>query len=229
MAILPCGLSEIGILIPTYRRADALRALVDNIHDATILTHTIYLVAEEHDAATVAMFGCLPAVALKGRFGSFARALNWVYRATNEPLVMVANDDLYFHDGWDEKAVARLNDAHHVVGLNDGSGDCNCFHLIRRSFVRKHSCVYDRPDMLVHEYEHLCPDTELTMYAQLRGVWVSAPDAVVEHMHWRHGKASVDHPNYAHGLATNRKDLETYARRQAKWDPQGVTPMAVAY
>jgi len=60
-----------------------------------------------------------------------------------------------------------------------------------------------------------------------RGVWADAPDAVVEHVHWRFRKADRDHPNYQKAIATNAQDMQTYAERRAQWDPEGETPMAV--
>jgi hypothetical protein len=219
--------SEIAVLIPTLGRADALASLVENIHSATHSSHRIYLVIEDDDAASIGAAQKLDAIRVLGRFGSCARAVNEGYRVSTEPYFAVGNDDCNFQDGWDVKALAHFNDTVQIVGLNDGSGDCKCFSIARRSYIRKHSGVYDKPDTPYHEYTSQCVDTEFAHYAMVRGVWADAHDAVLEHVHWRFGKADASHPNYVKARESNAADLETYARRRPHWDPDGITPMAV--
>lgn len=217
----------IAIIIPTYLRADRLQALVDNIHAATVSVHQVYLILEDADDASVQVAAGLDAISIVGEYGSFAVAANAGYQLTCEPLVMFGNDDIRLHDGWDEAATAKLSDSIHVVGLNDGSSDCNCFHLMRRSFIKEHSGVFDKPNTVYHEYASQCPDTELTHYAMLRGAWAPAQDAVCEHVHWRFGKADRDHPNYVKAAATNGDDLRVYNERREQWDPDHQTPDCV--
>jgi hypothetical protein len=110
--------------------------------------------------------------------------------------------------------------------MNDGYGDCKCFPMVRRAFIEAHSGVYDEPNAIFHAYKSHGPDTELAFYAILRGVWAPAFDAVVEHVHWLHGHADPDHPNYLKARETITEDLAEYNRRWPLWDPGRVMPPA---
>lgn len=218
-------MSEIAVICPTLGRPDKLAALVENVHATTDSEHRIYLVMETSDQDSIRAAESLNTIDVLGTFGSCAKAVNGGYRASDEPYFAVINDDCVLHEGWDTAALAHDTP---IVGLNDGSGDCKCFTLALRSYIEEHSGVYDRPNTVYHEgYVSQCVDTEFAFYAQLRGVWADAPDAICEHVHWRFGKADPNHPNYVKARETNDRDLEEYARRRAEWDPQGTTPMAV--
>lgn len=217
-------MTTIAVLIPTVNRADRLPSLVENIHQATSVDHRVYLIIETDDRDTVKTAANLDATVVAGRHEGFATAANTGYLASSEPFIAVGNDDVRFHEGWDRNALARMSRTVHIVGINDSSGDCKCFQLIRRAYIKEHSGVYDRPNRLYHEYQSQCPDTELAHYAQLRGVWADAEDAIIEHLHWRLGKASPDDPNYQKARATNQADLELYNQRREQWDPDHLTP-----
>lgn len=218
----------IAIICPTLGRPEKLEALVENVHAATSSPHTIYLVMETSDRASIAASEGLDTIDVLGSFGSCAKAVNGGYAASEEPFFAVINDDCKLHPGWDTNALARMSEETHIVGLNDGSGDCKCFTLARRSYIEAHSGVYDHPNAVYHDgYVSQCVDTEFAFYAQLRGVWADAPDALCEHIHWRFGKADPNHPNYVKARETNQRDIAEYARRKSEWDPRDVTPMAV--
>lgn len=216
----------IAVIVPTFRRADMLAALVANIHDTAQTEHWIYLVMEETDKATVEVAQTLGAISVIGSFGSCSKAVNAGYRASDEPFVAIVNDDCVFHPGWDIAALSYFSEWIHVVGMNDGYGDCKCFPMVRRSFIEEHSGVFDKPNTIFHTYQSQGPDTEFAFYAMLRGVWSDAPDAVVEHRNWRVG-ADPDHPNYLKARDTISADLDEYNRRWPLWDPHRVMPPAV--
>lgn len=221
-------MSEIAVICPTLGRPEKLASLVANIQAATQAPHSIYLVMESSDKESIWAAENLPTIDVIGKFGSCAIAVNAGYRASEEPYFAVVNDDCKLHPGWDVAALGRMSESTHIVGLNDGSGDCKCFTLARRSYIEEHSGVFDRANTVYHEgYVSQCVDTEFAFYAQLRGVWADAPDALCEHVHWRFGKADPNHPNYEKARSTNAEDLERYAERRCEWDPKGLTPMAV--
>jgi len=217
----------IAVVVPTVHRADMLAALVTNIHEATTVVHSIYLVMEYDDTDSIDAAKGLQTVDVLGKFGSCSVAVNAGYRASTEPFVAIVNDDCVFHPGWDVAALRYFNDAVHIVGMNDGFGDCKCFPMVRRSFIEEHSGVYDKPNTIFHTYKSQGPDTEFAFYAMLRGVWADAPDAVVEHVNWRTGRADPNHPNYLKARDTINDDLAEYNRRWPHWDPGRVMPPAV--
>jgi glycosyltransferase involved in cell wall biosynthesis len=217
----------LAIIVPTLNRADMLAPLVANIHDVTEASHTIYLVMESDDTESIEAAKSLDTIDVLGHFGSCSTAVNAGYWASTEPFVAVVNDDCIFHSGWDLAALKYFNGQVHIVGMNDGLGDCKCFPMIRRAFIEEHSGVYDRPNAVFHEYRSQGPDTEFAFYAMLRGVWADAPDAIVEHRNWRNGAADPDHPNYVKARETINDDLAEYNRRWPHWDPGRVMPPAV--
>lgn len=216
----------IAVLIPTINRADMLAQLAANIFDATDGQVRIYLIMEHDDRASIKAAESLDTTDIVGEFGSCSAAMNAGYWASTEPFVLIANDDCVFHPGWDTAALRYFNDHIHIVGVNDGVGDCKCFSVVRRAFIEEHSGVYDKPNTLFHTYKSQGPDTEFTFYAMLRGVWAAAPDAVVEHVNWRTGRADPDHPNYLKARDTIAEDLAEYNRRWPYWDPRLVMPPA---
>lgn len=218
---------SVAVIVPTLGRPDKLAPLVENIAEATDSPHRIYFVMEAHDRDSIDVAAGLDSIDVIGDFGSCAAAVNAGYQACDEEFFAVANDDCRFHAGWDTAALAHMSESTHIVGLNDGSGDCKCFSIARRSYIAEHSGVFDKPDTVYHPYQSQCCDTEFAFYAQLRGVWADAHDAVCEHVHWRFGKADRNHPNYLKAQETNAADLAEYNRRRELWDPKHVTPACV--
>jgi hypothetical protein len=210
----------IAIVIPTMDRADVLPDLVANIHAATETPHRIYLVMEVGDRESADAAAKLDTVDVFGEFGSCSVAINGGYWASDEPFVAVANDDCVFHPGWDTTALGYFSDTVHIVGLNDGSGDCKCFPLVRRSYIEQHSGVFDKPNTIFHTYKSQGPDTEFAFYAILRGVWAPAFDAIVEHRR-------MDPALHFKARDTINEDLDEYNRRWPQWDPERRMPPAV--
>lgn len=213
----PGAMSDLAVIVPTVNRANLLGPLVRNIHATTALTHRVYLVMENRDTESIVAARDTDALRVVGVFGSNAAAVNAGYRASTEPYLALVNDDCRFLPGWDLAAHKYLSDTTHIVGINQGDGRCTSFSMVRRAYIREHSGVFDQPDTLYHEYLSQFPDTEFAEYAQHRGVWADARDAVIEHQHWVFGKADAGHVNYAKARDTFAIDQETYQRRRQQW------------
>jgi hypothetical protein len=210
----------IAVIVPTLDRADRLAALVANIREVTTAEHRIYLVMERDDRASIAAAASLETIDVIGEFGCCSAAINAGYWASDESFVAIANDDCVFHLGWDT-ALHLFREGVHVVGLNDGGGDCKCFSLVRRSFIEQHSGVYDKPNTLFHTYRSQGPDTEFAFYAMLRGVWTAAPECVIEHRR-------IDPEMHFKARDSINEDLAEYNRRWPEWDPDRRMPPAQA-
>jgi len=144
----------LDIIIPTLGRPDKLAPLLENIRAATRSKFCVYFVIEGDDFETAGAVGALVSKDCKaevGTFGSCAAAVNGGYRASHGEFFAVVNDDCKFEDGWDEAALEYFSDEVHIVGLNDGSGDCKCFQMFRRSYIEEHSGVFDKPNTVYHE------------------------------------------------------------------------------
>jgi hypothetical protein len=129
--------SEIAIIIPTVNRSGLLRPLLDNIHEATETPHQVYFVVESSDEPTLRETAELksPHVSIIGAYGSYTRAANAGVRATKEPLILVANDDVVFHFGWDRAALERMQEPVLVVGIDQGNGRFDCFFLVDSRYI----------------------------------------------------------------------------------------------
>lgn len=216
----------IAVLVPTVNRADVLEGVLANIAEATTVPHRAYVIAEYSDKDTVKVLRRLKGEHLSvfGDFGSAAKAMNAGYWASDEDFVFTSNDDVRLHEGWAEAALDVMGDDTHIVGTNDGNGRMTCFALARRSFIEQHSGVFDRRNVLWHEYISQYPDTELADFAKHRGVWGEAPDSVTEHLHWEFGKADRNHPNYRKAADTVGRDHGTYTERRRLWETASVSP-----
>jgi hypothetical protein len=186
----------IALLIPTYNRVDRLEAVVENAATNTP-DATVYLVMEPDEAADFP-----PAVTLTRPegFGTYAKAINHAYRATDEPYIFCGADDLDFRPGWAEAALAEMKGEVRVVGTNDLghpavlAGDHATHYLIDRRYLDEVGGVYDQgPGSVLAEcYDHNWTDTEFIQTARHRGVYTACLDSIVEHKHPAWGKASMD-------------------------------------
>lgn len=183
----------VAILIPTYRRVDRLPEVVANAQHPD--AH-VYLLMEPDEATDVE--GAITLTRDEG-FGTYAAAINYGYRHTDAPLIFAAADDLNFHDGWLEAAVAHVKD-YAVIGTNDlGNpdvleGNHATHYLVARNYLDDVGGVYDEGpgSFLFCGYDHNWTDTEFIETAKHRGVWTPCLESVVEHQHPAWGKAATD-------------------------------------
>lgn len=154
--------------------------------------------------------------------GDYARKINAAYKATPEPLLFIAADDIRFHKGWDVAARAELSDAVHVVGTNDlGNprtidGSHSTHTLVTRTYVDTHGTI-DEDGKVLHEgYPHEFVDDEFVATAKYRNAYAGATDSVVEHLHHRWGKRPKDHLG-AGGVMRVARGRSHYNARKHLW------------
>jgi hypothetical protein len=213
---------SIAVLVPTLKRPDKLQPLLDNIHENTVVPHTVWFIAEGDDQPTLDALDALTGEHEQaiGKFGSCAKAMNAGYHVSDEPYVFTANDDLMFCEGWDYEALNALTErGKHVCGTNDSHGRMTCFTLVERSYIKRHSGVFDQWNTLYHPgYQSQYVDTEFADYAKARGVWTEAPDSCTRHLHHDFGDADPNHPNYIKARETLAADHATFEHRRPQWE-----------
>lgn len=191
---------DLVILVPMLGRPHRVAPLLESI-DATVPGARVLFLLSPHDhnvrRAVEAAGRELLAVPHAER-GDYARKINTGYRATAEPLIFTGADDLRFHPGWYEAAVAKLTPGVGVVGTNDlGSprviaGEHATHLLVAREYADKFGTI-DQPGAIFHEgYWHEWVDDELVATAKYRGAWAMATDSHVEHLHPCWGKGKPD-------------------------------------
>lgn len=215
---------DLAILVPMLGRAHRVHPLVESIR-ATCKAHVLFLLTpgdvEVQNAVDAA--GCERLEVRKLPHGDYARKINAGYRATDEPLLFLGADDLHFHPGWYEAAVAQLAPGVGVVGTNDlGSprvmaGEHATHSLVTREYADEHGTI-DGPGEILHEgYPHEWVDDELIGTAKNRGAWAMALDSHVEHLHpnW-HPEVPLD-ALYAQQRKRMRAGAALYQVRRRRW------------
>lgn len=210
---------SVAILVPVLNRPQNVKPLLDSIRASTPQPHRVLFICDPGDIAEQ------DAIAREGGWmispgGTYAQKINAGCKATDEPLVMFAADDLRFHPGWLTAALAAMTGGVQVVGLND---------LIDRPLRPEHAthflvtraaaslpCIDGGRGPLCEGYGHWRTDDELIATATKRGMYAYEAAAVVEHFHPMTG-AAPDDATYRKGRATARRDGRLFLRRAHLW------------
>jgi hypothetical protein len=217
--------SDLVIVVPMLGRAHRVVPLLESI-DSTVPQARVLFALSPHDREV------RRAVTTVGRqhitvpfqpCGDYARKINTGFRHTHEPLIFLAADDLLFHPGWFEAALAQLKPGVGVVGTNDlGSprvvaGEHSTHSLVARDYINEYGGTADQPGEVLHEgYIHEWCDDELVGVAQARNAWAFAAGSHVEHLHPCWGKASTD-PLYRQQQARMRRSRGLFKQRSRMW------------
>ncbi len=224
----------IAILVPVLDRPARAAPLVDSINaSSTLVDEVVFLVTpgdvEQHFAAsrTHARVEVVP-FDLAG--GDYARKINYGVTITKSPWVLQASDDLLFHPGWDEQALA-LDTGEHVgvIGTNDlgnpmvKSGRHATHSLIRRAYIEQGTI--DEPGKALHEgYWHCWVDNELIETAKSRRAYYAARKSHVEHLHpiWpvkghSRERKGTDDATYQRGQERYATDFKLFQKRRPLW------------
>lgn len=215
---------DLVILVPMLGRAHRVAPLLESI-DATCKARVLFLVTPGdtavHEAVDRAGRERLEVAKLPR--GDYARKINAGYRATTEPLLFLAACDLRFHPGWYEAAIAKLTRGIGVVGTNDlGSprviaGTHSTHSLVVREYADRYGTIDGPGEILYEGYPHEYVDDELVGTAKSRGMWATAVDSHVEHLHpnW-HADVPMD-AIYAGQRKRMRAGAALYQVRRRRW------------
>ncbi len=212
-------MSELAIIIPTYKRPHAIRRAFDNAHDNTSTPHKIYFVIEPEEWASYNVIKENNLNLIISKYpGNHTGAANTAYEETKEPFFMIANDDFNFHPGWDVKAMEKMTEGVGVVGVNDGNDRYTPITLVRRAYIQEFSGSPDTVNTLYYPgYNHNYVDTEFSEVAKKRGMFAECPESIVEHMHYTFNKSPMDN-TYEKSRATSNVDQITYESRRHLWE-----------
>jgi hypothetical protein len=216
-------MNEIAILVPVLGRPDHAQPLADSLKASDADARLVFLCSSLDPAQQDACWQtgettfCMTWPA---GHGDWARKINWAYRHTAEPYLLLGADDIRFHPGWDRAVleVARETGAG-VIGTNDlgnrtvMAGKHSTHPLVWREYADCYGTI-DGPGQVVSEaYAHNWVDNELVATAQARGCWAFARDAKVEHLHvfWH---KSEDDETYRRGRLHYHADHRLFLQRQ---------------
>lgn len=216
----------VAVLVPVLRRPHRVVPLLESIEAATPELHRVLFLASPGDDseqdAVRASGADLVVIDEPPGAGDYARKINAGIRATVEPVLLMAADDLCFHPGWLTAALRRITGTVGVVGTNDlhnrrvTRGSHATHLLFTRRYVEQHGTI-DEPGKLLHEgYHHNFVDDEAVQTAKHRAAWAFAVDSHVEHLHPNYGGAPRDEV-YDLAQAQFERDRRYYQRRCALW------------
>lgn len=216
-------------LVPVLHRPWRIDPVLRSFEAGTPGPHRLLFIVSESDRAVQAAVqeaGGQALVVEDWRHGDYPRKIQAGFDATTEPLIFTGADDLAFHPGWLDHAVAKLRAGVGVVGTNDQCnkrvmrGEHATHLLITRAYVTEHGTIDQRGQVMHTGYWHECCDDELVQTAMARGAWAFAADSIVEHLHPDVGKAPVD-AMYAAQAVRLRQGRALLNQRRPLWEGPG--------
>lgn len=161
----------------------------------------------------------------EGCKADWARKHNLVYSEMSEEWLLLGSDDIVFHPGWFDACLeAAAPTSACVVGTNDlgnprvKAGRHSTHPLVNRGYLACGGVIDDPTRILPEVYGHWFVDDEFVQTAQMRGCYVHAHGALVEHLHPIWGKAKNDR-TYELGQETVRADRALFNQRRHLWAP----------
>jgi glycosyltransferase involved in cell wall biosynthesis len=211
------------IIVPVLGRPHRVAPLMASIEKATPEPHRTLFVASETDKAEIRALAAAGAdyFTVPARHGTWAKKINAGYRASTEPYIFTAADDLLFHPEWLERAGhddRRHRRRRHERPLQPADHARRPRHAQPgvSAYVEQFGTI-DEPGKVLHEgYPHDYADDELVATAKARGAYAHALDSIVEHLHpW--AKKAPDDATYRLGRRNRARGRQLFRRRQRLW------------
>lgn len=221
----------IAVLIPALGRPQRVAPLVASLKACSLVIpcRPYFLCSPGDDAqieAVRAAKAYLSIMEWEAGQGDYARKMNWGVAVSDEPFMLFGADDVHFHPGWAERAVATWYETGAcVIGTNDlgnsrtVTGDHSTHTLVHRDYLK---CgTVDEAGKLLHEgYWHNFVDDEFLGTARARETYAHAKDAVIEHLHPNWRKGDGQDATYRRGMEHWNDDSAYYKRRKQLWEAQ---------
>lgn len=211
----------IDILVPVLSRPQNAQPVAESVR-ATCEARIIFLCSPEDEDEIAACLRTGEEVIVMDTpagSGDFARKINRGFREGESEFVFQGADDIRFHPGWLEHALAVAAKGLGVIGTNDlgnplvKRGGHSTHSLIRRSYINHFGGTLDGSGLVFSEaYDHQWCDTEFVLTARKRRQWGFSKLSIVEHLHPHWGKAPMD-ATYEKSLRATTEDGILYRQR----------------
>lgn len=137
----------------------------------------------------------------------------------NGDFLKVGEDDLWYHPNWLSLTMDVIDKLPDRKGYVKIRSDANTYWAERAIGSRQfHHEIFGGVLNIPH-YVSQYDDRERTDRAIKAGLFFHAPQAYIEHKHWKYGKGEHDDTYERGGLYHYEKDKETYLARKAKGFP----------
>lgn len=221
------GVSYCAVLIPVLNRPERVEIVTESLSRSLgMFDARPFFIANRNDHGEIAALHDAQVAHLivpwdRGP-GDYARKINQAVKHTDEPWLFLGADDLDFHHGWLDEALAVAEiESVRVVGTRDlgnlavMQGRHSTHSLVARSYVEEMGTI-DMPGMALAEvYDHQYVDNEFVETAQHRGEFAMS-EAVVEHLH-PHWQKAPDDDTYRLAVKHTRRDQQTFRFRRRRW------------
>lgn len=210
----------VAILVPVLARPQNVKPFLRAVEATTPQPWRILWITDPDDEAEHAAIREMGGEIL-AMTGNYASKINAGVRATDEPLIFLAADDLRPQPGWLGSAILPIIDSvAEVVGVNDliprPHRPRHATHFLMTREYALQPCLDGSRGPLYEGYHAWRVDDELIATATKRGVYAYAEDARILHLHPMVGTAPDDE-TYRKGRATARLDGKRFARRRHLW------------
>jgi hypothetical protein len=216
-------MNEIAVIVPAMRRPQNVAPLMRSLEASTDRA-TAYFVCDHGDTDQIKAVLDTDAQFVINWSSSttFATKCNLGYRETEEPWLLFVGDDVHFHPGWVEAALAA-GEYGAFVSTNDMgnprvmAGRHATHPMVARWWLDQHGATWDGPGAVCHQgYRHWYVDNEWTAVALNAGQFVYAEDAKIEHMHPVWDKGDSDEI-YTLGQASAHADSRLFRERLGRY------------
>ena len=212
-------LPVVAILVPVLNRPHRVEPFLRDLRENTPEPHRVIFGVSEGDEETIRVLDQSGAeyLTVPESEGTYARKINALYNATDEPYVFLAADDYRFTPGWLTQAHRAMRDVEGVIAPDDLCNNLGTCCLVSRKYVEEQGGTADSLGAVFHDsYRHNFCDMELFETAKARGKYRWCGDSIVEHLHPVLGKSERD-STYALGDSTYALDEALYVSRQHLW------------
>lgn len=213
---------RLAVLVPVLRRPHRVAPLLDAIETTTPGARVLFLADAADRPELDAIAAALPRAGLRvdvdRQGGNYAAKINRGVRATDEPYVFSAADDLEPQAGWLEAAIAAIEGRVQVVGVNDliERDRRHATHFLFARAYAEQPTIDGRRGPFFEGYNHWWTDNELIATARHRRAYGYAADAYVLHLHPMADRAADD-STYRRGRARSQRDRQIFERRRHLW------------
>jgi glycosyltransferase involved in cell wall biosynthesis len=222
--------TAVAVIVPVLNRPQNVAPLVESWRAAKNEADTflLFVVSDRDDAELQAIYAAgMASVEVPwpiGTRGDYARKINYGLWSTSSEFVLCAADDLRFHDGWADAAVAVLEETGTgFCGTNDQANPMvkagrHATHPVVRRVYAAECGTIDTPGLIYHEgYWHQFVDNEATGTAMFRDCFSFAHDSIVAHRHPIFDRTIARDETYELGDRHRLEDRDLMLARRHLW------------
>lgn len=219
----------ISILLPTSKRQDLLRNMLQSLKDTTQGFDIEVIAVIDDDPVSYEIVNTFDSdeLPITVDYSSKMRGALWAWnralQLSDGEYITPCGDDQLFYPNWLEYALESHKDkvsGNGVVGMNDLAYDGNTqvatMFLFDRAYCKEHMGGIVAPPM----YNYYCIDLEWNEKAKILGKYFWDSRSIVEHLHTAHGKREYDmHDKLKEDNKWMEADNITFENRKARKFP----------